>query len=81
MNSLISKLSNKVKDPTLLLGAMSAFFVKVLAAGGAFLLNVVIARNLGAAVVMAVVIINQILLSADQVNKLLGFNNLKIFSR
>ncbi|MEZ9282133.1 oligosaccharide flippase family protein [Vibrio cyclitrophicus] len=48
MNSLISKLSNKVKDPTLLLGAMSAFFVKVLAAGGAFLLNVVIARNLGA---------------------------------
>lgn len=48
MTSLISKLSQKAKDPSLLFGAISAFGVKILSAGSAFLLNIVIARHLGA---------------------------------
>lgn len=48
MTNLISKLNKKIKDPSLLFGAASAFGVKILAAGSAFLLNIVIARHLGA---------------------------------
>ncbi|CAH0527266.1 oligosaccharide flippase family protein [Vibrio hippocampi] len=48
MASFISRMGKRLKDPSLIIGALSAFGVKLLAAGGAFLLNVIVARNLGA---------------------------------
>jgi O-antigen/teichoic acid export membrane protein len=48
MTGLIHKLSKLASDPALFVGAVSALVVKLIGAGGAFLLNIVVARELGA---------------------------------
>jgi O-antigen/teichoic acid export membrane protein len=46
--NLLSQVAGRVSDKSLFVGAVSAFSVKVISAGSAFLLNLVIARHLGA---------------------------------